>query len=97
VAVNIEITPELADEGTAREIVHRLQTMRKKAGFDIADYIYTYYQGGESLKRVIEKHADYIKQETLSREITAGVPGDAYRESHKIAGEDVVLGVKRQD
>jgi len=97
VAIDIEITPELADEGMARELVHRLQTMRKQAGFDIADYIYTYYQGGESLKRVIEKHADYIKQETLSREITAGVPGDAYQESHKIAGEDVVLGVKRQD
>jgi len=95
VAIDIEITPELADEGMARELVHRLQTMRKQAGFDIADYIYTYYQGGESLKRVIAKHADYIKQETLSRELTAGVPGDAYRESHKIAGEDVVLGVKR--
>jgi len=97
VAIDIEITPELADEGMARELVHRLQTMRKQAGFDIADYIYTYYQGGESLKRVIEKHADYIKQETLSRELTAGVPGDAYRESHKIAGEEVWLGVKRQD
>ncbi len=97
VAIDIEITPELADEGMARELVHRLQTMRKQAGFDIADYIYTYYQGGESLKRMIEKHADYIKQETLSRELTAGVPGDAYRESHKIAGEEVWLGVKRQD
>jgi isoleucyl-tRNA synthetase len=92
-----DITPELEDEGMARELVHRLQTMRKQAGFDIADYIYTYYQGGENLKRVIEKHADYIKQETLSHELTAGVPEDAYRESHKIAGEDVLLGVKRQD
>ena len=97
VELNTNIDQKLADEGMARELVHRLQTMRKQAGFDIADYIYTYYQGGESLKRVIEKHADYIKQETLSREVTAGVPGDAYQESHKIAGEDVVLGVKRQD
>ena len=96
VFIDKEITPELADEGMARELVHRLQTMRKQAGFDIADYIYTYYQGGESLNRVIEKHADYVKQETLSRELTAGVPGDAYQESHKIAGEEITLGVKRQ-
>ncbi len=96
VAIYLEITPELADEGMARELVHRLQTMRKQAGFDIADYIYTYYQGGESLKRVIEKHADYIKQETLSRDLIAGIPRDAYTESLRIAGDEITLGVKRQ-
>ncbi|GAF70680.1 unnamed protein product, partial [marine sediment metagenome] len=96
VAIVTEVTPELADEGMARELVHRLQTMRKQAGFDIADYIYTYYQGGENLKRVIEKHADYIKQETLSRDLIAGIPQDAYTESHRIDGEEITLGVKRQ-
>jgi len=96
VDLDTEITPELADEGMARELVHRLQTMRKQAGFDIADYIYTYYQGGENLKPVIEKHADYIKQETLSRDLIAGIPRDAYTESHRIAGEEITLGVKRQ-
>jgi isoleucyl-tRNA synthetase len=96
VAIDIQITPELADEGMARELVHRLQTMRKQAGFDIADYINTYYQGGENLVRVIEKHADYIKQETLSHNITAGIPQDAYKESYKIAGEEITVGVERQ-
>jgi isoleucyl-tRNA synthetase len=96
VAIYLEITPELADEGMARELVHRLQMMRKQAGFDIADYIYTYYQGGESLNPVIEKHADYIKQETLSRDLIAGIHRDAYTESHRIAGEQITLGVKRQ-
>ena len=70
--------------------------MRKQAGFDIADYINIYYQGGENLERVIEKHADYIKQETLSRDITAGIPQDAYKESYKIASEEITLGVERQ-
>ncbi len=95
--VNIDtvITPELADEGTAREIVHRLQTMRKNAGFDIADYIVTYYQGSEAIKRVISGFAPYIKQETLSRELSEGIPTDAYQESHKTAGEEMVFGVKR--
>ena len=96
VAIVTEITPELADEGMARELVHRLQTMRKQAGFDIADYIYTYYRGGECLKRVIEKHADYVKQETLSRDLISGIPQDAYTESHRIDGEEITLGVKRQ-
>ena len=96
VAIDTEITPELADEGMARELVHRLQTMRKKADFDIADYIVTYYQSGETIKRVIAGFAPYIKQETLSRDLTEGVPEkEAYTESHRIDGEEVVLGVRR--
>ncbi|TET40556.1 MAG: hypothetical protein E3J65_00745 [Dehalococcoidia bacterium] len=90
-----QITPELADEGMARELVHRLQTMRKQAGFDIADHILTYYQGGASIQRVIREFAPYIKQETLSRDLIEGVPKDAYTESHRIDGEEVVLGVLR--
>ncbi len=97
VAIDTEITPELAAEGMARELVHRLQTMRKKADFDIADYIYTYYQAGPSLRRVIQEFAPYIKQETLSRDLIEGAPErDAYTESHRIDGEEVVLGVKKQ-
>jgi len=96
VAMATEITPELADEGLARELVHRLQTMRKEAGFDIADYINTHYQAGPALKRVINGFAPYIKQETLSRDLTAGIPQDVYQESHKIAGEEIKLGVKQQ-
>ena len=96
VAIDTEITPELADEGMARELVHRLQTMRKKADFDIADYIVTYYQSGETIKRVIAGFAPYIKQETLSRDLIEGVPEkEAYTESHRIDGEEVVLGVRR--
>jgi len=97
VAINTEITPELADEGRARELVHRLQTMRKKAGFDIADYISTYYQAGSSIRRVMREFATYIKQETLSRNLVEGAPEkDAYTESHRIDGEEVVLGVRRE-
>ncbi|GAI39992.1 unnamed protein product, partial [marine sediment metagenome] len=96
VAVPIEISPELQAEGMAREIVHRLQTMRRSAGFDIADYISTYYQGGAYIKRVAEDFADYIKQETLSRQLVEGVPGEGvFTESHKLAGYDILLGVKR--
>jgi isoleucyl-tRNA synthetase len=94
-AIDTEITPALADEGMARELVHRLQTMRKRASFDIADYISTYYQAGPSLQRVMQEFTPYIKQETLSRDLIEGIPQDAYTESHKIAGEEITLGVKR--
>jgi len=95
VAIDTQLTPELADEGMAREMVHRLQTMRKQAGFDIADYIVTFYEGGETVRRVLGGFAPYIRQETLSRDLSEGIPPDAYRESHKIAGEEVVLGVRQ--
>jgi isoleucyl-tRNA synthetase len=96
VDIDTDISPQLADEGTAREIVRRIQTMRKQADFDIADYIETYYQGGPILERVMEGFAPYIRQETLSRVLTQGAPPDgAYVETHKLAGEEVILGVRK--
>jgi isoleucyl-tRNA synthetase len=96
VAVPIEIPPELVAEGMAREIVHRLQIMRRSAGFAIADYITTCYQGDDYIHQVMEKYAAYIKQETLSRQLVEGVPGEsAYTESHKLGDHEILLGVKR--
>ncbi len=96
VAIPTEISPELASEGLAREIVHRLQIMRRSAGFDIADYIVTYYQGEAYTRKVMVDFADYIKQETLSRQLIERVPGEgAFTESFKLGGYDILLGVKR--
>jgi isoleucyl-tRNA synthetase len=96
VAIDTELTPELAEEGLAREIVHRLQMMRKQAGFDIADYIETYYQGGPATQRVMERFSPYIRQETLSRNLLPEAPpSGAYVETHRIATEEVVLGVRK--
>jgi len=80
----------------AREIVHRLQIMRRSAGFDIADYIITYYQGDDYIRQVMTDFADYIKQETLSRElIEGGAEAGAYTESRKLGEHEATLGVKR--
>jgi isoleucyl-tRNA synthetase len=92
------LTPELEAEGMAREIVHRLQTMRRSAGFDIADHIDTYYQGDSYISKVMKNKslADYIKQETLSRRLVEGVPGEVdFRETYKLSGHEVLLGVKK--
>ncbi|HUV52234.1 MAG TPA: class I tRNA ligase family protein, partial [Dehalococcoidia bacterium] len=96
VMVNTEITQELADEGLARELVHRLQNLRKQASFDITDYIETYYEGGAAVQRVMDKFEHYIKQETLSRKLAQGNPPEgAFSKSQVIEGEKVVLTVKK--
>ena len=96
VAVPTKVSPQLQAEGMAREIVRRLQTMRRSAGFDIADHIITYYQGEAYIRQVMEDFADYIKQETLSRQLIEGVPEEgAFTERYKLSGYDILLGVKR--
>ncbi|MFC1957353.1 isoleucine--tRNA ligase [Chloroflexota bacterium] len=99
-ALYTKLTPELQAEGMAREVVHRLQMMRRSAGFDIADYIVTYYQADDYIREVIENKtlADYIKQETLSRQLVAGIPEQGvFTESYKLGGYDILLGVKKLD
>jgi len=97
VAVPTEIPPELVAEGMAREVVRRLQTMRRSAGFDIADYITTYYQGEAYVKQVIETFAEYIKQETLSCQLVEAIPEEsAFVAEHELGGYKIKLGVRRE-
>ncbi len=87
IAVNPEIAPELLKEGLAREIVHRLQTMRREADFEIADHIITCYEGGEYVEQVMNDYTDYIKHETLSDEIKNTVPPESvHTGSYRING-----------
>ena len=95
-AVPINIPPELKAEGMAREIVHRLQTMRRTADFDIADYITTYYQGDSYIADVMRDFGDYIRQETLSKQIIDTQPEEgSHSESFKLEGHNFTMGVKR--
>jgi isoleucyl-tRNA synthetase len=96
VAVDATLTPELRAEGLAREVVRRIQAMRKNADFDIADRITTYYQVDQDLVAVIETWGDYIMAETLTTELVAGpVPDEVYRETHKVDGNEVHLGIRQ--
>ncbi|UCG54029.1 MAG: isoleucine--tRNA ligase [Dehalococcoidia bacterium] len=97
VAIATEITPKLAAEGLAREIVHRLQTMRRSAGYDIADYITTYYQGGGYIKNVMASFGEYIKRETLSRELVEGLPVEGvFTENYRLSNNEVTLAVVKE-
>jgi len=98
-AIQVFIPDDLKKEGTAREIVHRLQTMRRSAGFDITDHIDTYYQGDNYMKGIMEDRdlGGYIKQETLSRQLVEGVPQEGvFSESYKLGDHDILLGVKKE-
>ena len=96
VALDTTITPDLAEEGLARELVHRIQNLRRAAGFEITDRILTYYQGPDSVRTVMEKFSNYIRQETLSEGLVEGEPAEgAHSEKQKLDGGEVTLGVRR--
>jgi isoleucyl-tRNA synthetase len=99
VGVCAEISAELEMEGMAREVVHRIQTMRKSAGFEIADHITTFYEGDDYIQQVMQDpvSAQYIKQETLSEALSPGVPQEGvYSENFKLNGHAIKLGVKKK-
>jgi isoleucyl-tRNA synthetase len=97
VAVDAVITPELRAEGLAREIVRRVQEMRKNAGFEIADRITTYYMAEGSLADVMQIWAGYIQAETLTLELVAAPPPvEAYCEDHTFEGKTVKIGVMKR-
>ncbi|MBX4261643.1 isoleucine--tRNA ligase [Clostridium estertheticum] len=83
------ITDELKEEGNVREILSKIQNMRKESGFEVADKITTYVSGNEMLQNVIAKFEDQIKKDTLSVEIVYN-EGREYK-TVKINGEDLQL------
>ncbi len=96
VGISKDITPELKMEGLARELVRRIQNMRKKAGLDIVDRIRIYFEGDEELEEVMEKERGYISQETLSVNIEKGIPeGDLFTEVQRIDGKEMRIGIRK--
>ncbi|MBI2846040.1 MAG: isoleucine--tRNA ligase, partial [Chloroflexi bacterium] len=95
--LNTLLTPELKSEGMSREVVRRIQELRKKAGFQIQDRIITYYQAGDSLRKVFQEEGDYIRKETLSEQLIEGeLPAEATKDKFKIDGQELTLGVVRK-
>jgi isoleucyl-tRNA synthetase len=96
VGLDTRITPELADEGLARELVHRIQNLRKTAGFEISDRIVVYYGGWDRLGEALARHGDYVRNEVLADELVSGAPpAGATTEEQKLDGHVVTLGVRR--
>ncbi len=95
-ALDTTLTEALILEGLAREVVRRVQTMRKDADFNIDDTITVAYVASDRLARAIEQYADYIRTETLSQSLHKGEPSNGFhREDFQFDGETLLLGVKR--
>ena len=95
-AVNSQITEELANEGLARELAHRVQGLRRDAKFELTDRIIIYYDGPDAISRVMSEHLEYISQETLSDDVVLGSPDDGPSGSlQTIEGMEVMLEVRR--
>ena len=96
VALETTLSPELVGEGRAREIAHRIQTMRKEAGFRVEDRIVTYYSGAPELEALLDAEAEYVKGETLSVELLRGAaPNGAYCWQGQLDGLPLTLAVQR--
>ncbi len=91
--MDTNLTPELIDEGFVRELVSKVQTMRKEAGFNVTDHIAVFHFGNGRIAALLEKYGDAVRQGTLADGIFEGAEG--YAKEWNINGETVTLGVKR--
>jgi isoleucyl-tRNA synthetase len=95
-AIDTTLTDDLLMEGLAREVVRRVQTMRRDADFNISDTIIISYTASDKLDQAIQKFSDYIRSETLSEKLEVGEPSNGFHhENFEFDGENLSLGVKR--
>jgi len=95
VALDLQISEELRLEGVAREIVNRLQNLRKKAGYAVSDRIDLRYEGGDLASRVFAAQGSFVAAETLAQSVDRGDPGWPDAAELDVDGESIRLWVKR--
>lgn len=96
VVIDTNLTPELIEKGFVREVISKLQTMRKEAGFDVVDRITVTYATTATLAPVIAKNTDAIADSVLATAITEGPsPEGSYAKEWNINGEKATLSVKK--
>lgn len=94
VVLDTNLTPELIEEGFVREIISKVQTMRKDSGFEVMDHIKLTFEGNVKIAEIVTKNADTIKDETLANEIdTSKAEGNT--KEWNINGETVTIGVAK--
>ena len=95
VVLDTNLTPELVEEGFVRELISKIQTMRKEAGFEVMDKITVSAKGNDKIDAILKKYEDQIKDEVLAVTVVYGeVSG--YSKEWNINGEQVTLGVERK-
>ncbi len=92
IILNTTLTPELIEEGIARELISKVQQLRKNKDFDIVDRIDIYYSHNDELKKVLDKYEAFIKKETLCDNF---VEKDDLTEDYNLNGVEVKVDVVR--
>lgn len=102
VVLDTNLTPELLEEGFVRELISKIQTMRKEAGFEVTDKITIYYKAGQKVTDIFEKYGSEIMGDVLglsvvkdTEEAASADENGIYRKEWNINGETVLLGVKK--
>ena len=95
VVLDTNLTPALLEEGFVREIISKVQTMRKEAGFEVTDHITVYEEGNDKIKEVMTKYTDEIKNDVLADDMCLDAEG-GYSKEWDINGEKVRLGVEKK-
>ena len=94
VVLDTNLTPELIEEGFVRELVSKIQTMRKEAGFEVMDKIRVYAKDNDKIVDIMKNHGDEIKSEVLAEDIVTGETKD-YEKEWNINSEKVTMAVER--
>ena len=95
VALDTGVTPELAREGLARELVNRIQSMRKEADFHVADRIALSVAGDADICAALEAHRDYVMGETLATELVDSPTPDAFAKDVKVGSSAATVSVRQ--
>ena len=94
VVLDTNLTPELVEEGFVRELISKIQTMRKDAGFEVMDTIKVYVSGNDGIAAIFDKNGAEISHDVLATEIIKAA-GGSYTKEWDINGEKVTLGVEK--
>ena len=94
VVMDTNLTPELIEEGFVREIVSKIQTMRKDAGFEVMDRIKVYVSGNDRIADLMQRNAEQVKSVVLADDIIAS-EAEGFVKEWNINGENVTLGVEK--
>ena len=95
VVLDTNLTPELIEEGFVRELISKIQTMRKEAGFEVMDHIRVYCEGNDRIADILGRYGNQISGSVLANDIVIGEAG-GYAKEWNINGEKVILGVEKQ-
>ena len=94
VVLDTKLTPELIDEGFVRELISKVQTMRKEAGFEVSDHIVLSYAGSANIEEIFSRFGAEILEETLGDKLVHGAQG--YTKEWDVNKEPVTLGVEKK-